>query len=33
MVNIVGIKKFGSWFNWEVVWMKLFWNNNLIKEF
>lgn len=31
-VNIVGIKKLGSWFNWEVAWTKPSWNNNLIKE-
>lgn len=31
-VNIVGIKKLGIWFNWEVAWTKPSWNNNLIKE-
>lgn len=31
-VNIVGIKKLGSWFNWDVAWTKPSWNNNLIKE-
>lgn len=31
-VNIVGIKKLGSWLNWEVPGTKPSWNNNLIKE-
>lgn len=31
-VNIVGIKKLGSWLNWEVAGKKPSWNNNLIKE-
>lgn len=31
-VNIVGIKKLGSWLNWEVAGTKPSWNNNLIKE-
>lgn len=31
-VNIVGIKKLGSWRKWEVPWKKPSWNNIMIKE-